>query len=183
MVASAGRKAKSDDFNVFCALPHDRVCPNTRPARACPGGITGHIMSDFQTQTRTVFFVSDGTGITAETLGHSLLAQFPEGNPLPPGARPFIDNIDKAIDCARTFAKPPPTACARSCSARWSMRPRLLHCTRPTPLPGPVRPLHRPPRGRARPALHPRGRPLPRHRRQPELQKPHRGDQLRHGPR
>ena len=25
---------------------------------------------------RTVFFISDGTGITAETLGHSLLAQF-----------------------------------------------------------------------------------------------------------
>ena len=26
---------------------------------------------------RSVFFVSDGTAITAETLGHSLLAQFP----------------------------------------------------------------------------------------------------------
>ena len=26
---------------------------------------------------RTVFFISDGTAITAETLGHSLLAQFP----------------------------------------------------------------------------------------------------------
>ncbi|MDD2670615.1 kinase/pyrophosphorylase, partial [Zoogloea sp.] len=30
------------------------------------------------TQTRPVFFISDGTGITAETLGHSLLAQFPD---------------------------------------------------------------------------------------------------------
>jgi len=30
------------------------------------------------TPKRTVFYVSDGTGITAETLGHSLLAQFPE---------------------------------------------------------------------------------------------------------
>ena len=28
------------------------------------------------TQTRPVFFVSDGTGITAETLGEALLAQF-----------------------------------------------------------------------------------------------------------
>ena len=26
---------------------------------------------------RTAFFISDGTAITAETLGHSLLAQFP----------------------------------------------------------------------------------------------------------
>ena len=25
---------------------------------------------------RTVFFISDGTGITAETLGHSVLTQF-----------------------------------------------------------------------------------------------------------
>ena len=48
---------------------------------------------------RTVFFVSDGTGITAETLGHSLLAQFPEGKFRQVRA-PFIDNIDKAIDCA-----------------------------------------------------------------------------------
>jgi [pyruvate, water dikinase]-phosphate phosphotransferase / [pyruvate, water dikinase] kinase len=29
------------------------------------------------TERRTVFFVSDGTGITAETLGHSVLARFP----------------------------------------------------------------------------------------------------------
>ena len=26
---------------------------------------------------RSVYFISDGTAITAETLGHSLLAQFP----------------------------------------------------------------------------------------------------------
>ena len=44
---------------------------------------------------RTVFFVSDGTGITAETLGHSLLAQFPEARFRQVRA-PFIDDIDKA---------------------------------------------------------------------------------------
>ena len=48
---------------------------------------------------RTVFFVSDGTGITAETLGHSLLAQFPDARFRQVRA-PFIDDIDKAIDCA-----------------------------------------------------------------------------------
>jgi regulator of PEP synthase PpsR (kinase-PPPase family) len=48
---------------------------------------------------RTVFFVSDGTGITAETLGHSLLAQFPETRFRQIRA-PFIDNLDKAIECA-----------------------------------------------------------------------------------
>ncbi|MDR1423842.1 MAG: kinase/pyrophosphorylase [Azoarcus sp.] len=50
--------------------------------------------------TRTVFFVSDGTGITAETLGHSLLAQFPETR-FNQVRMPFIDDVDKARDCAR----------------------------------------------------------------------------------
>ncbi|ATE60423.1 posphoenolpyruvate synthetase regulatory kinase/phosphorylase PpsR [Thauera sinica] len=49
--------------------------------------------------TRTVFFISDGTGITAETLGHSLLAQFPEAR-FRQMRVPFVDDIDKAIDCA-----------------------------------------------------------------------------------
>jgi [pyruvate, water dikinase]-phosphate phosphotransferase / [pyruvate, water dikinase] kinase len=43
---------------------------------------------------RTVFFVSDGTGITAETFGNSILAQFT----LRPRhvRRPFIDSVEKA---------------------------------------------------------------------------------------
>lgn len=52
---------------------------------------------------RTVFFVSDGTGITAETLGHSLLAQFPDANKIRHAWVPFIDSLDKAIDCARAI--------------------------------------------------------------------------------
>jgi [pyruvate, water dikinase]-phosphate phosphotransferase / [pyruvate, water dikinase] kinase len=43
---------------------------------------------------RTVFFVSDGTGITAETFGNSILAQFPARNRHV--RRPFIDSIEKA---------------------------------------------------------------------------------------
>jgi len=43
---------------------------------------------------RTVFYVSDGTGITAETFGNSILAQFPTR---PRHVRrPFIDSVDKA---------------------------------------------------------------------------------------
>ena len=49
---------------------------------------------------RTVFFISDGTGITAETLGHSLLAQFPNAR-FRQVRIPFVDDLDKAIDCAR----------------------------------------------------------------------------------
>lgn len=51
-----------------------------------------------QSNKRTVFFVSDGTGITAETLGHSLLAQFPDGH-FRQVRMPFIDSVDKASDC------------------------------------------------------------------------------------
>lgn len=44
---------------------------------------------------RTVFFVSDGTGITAETFGHSVLSQF-EGLKVRQVRLPFIDNPEKA---------------------------------------------------------------------------------------
>ena len=44
---------------------------------------------------RTVFCVSDGTGITAETFGHSILSQF-EGLNLRQVRLPFIDSPDKA---------------------------------------------------------------------------------------
>jgi regulator of PEP synthase PpsR (kinase-PPPase family) len=44
---------------------------------------------------RTVFFVSDGTGITAETFGNSILAQFP-AQPRHV-RRPFIDSVEKAL--------------------------------------------------------------------------------------
>lgn len=44
---------------------------------------------------RTIFFVSDQTGITAETLGHSLMTQF-DGLKFRSVTVPFIDNVDKA---------------------------------------------------------------------------------------
>src|SRR5258708_11465043 len=50
------------------------------------------------TQRRTVFFVSDGTGITAQMLGHSLLTQF-EGVEFNQVTLPFIDSAEKAEEC------------------------------------------------------------------------------------
>ncbi|MFY0640825.1 MAG: kinase/pyrophosphorylase [Bermanella sp.] len=44
---------------------------------------------------RQAFFISDGTGITAETLGHSLLAQF-ESIEFEQITLPYIDSIEKA---------------------------------------------------------------------------------------
>jgi regulator of PEP synthase PpsR (kinase-PPPase family) len=53
-------------------------------------------MSENASQERTVVFVSDGTGITAETLGHSVLSQF-EGIRFKQIRIPFIDSEVKAI--------------------------------------------------------------------------------------
>ena len=44
---------------------------------------------------RTVFFISDGTGITAETLGHSLLAQF-ESIEFDQVTIPYVNSEEKA---------------------------------------------------------------------------------------
>src|ERR1700735_3407539 len=49
---------------------------------------------------RTVFFVSDQTGITAETMGHSLMTQF-DGIEFPQVTVPFISTVDKAIEAVR----------------------------------------------------------------------------------
>jgi [pyruvate, water dikinase]-phosphate phosphotransferase / [pyruvate, water dikinase] kinase len=49
---------------------------------------------------RTVFFVSDQTGVTAETFGHSLLTQF-DGLKFRGVTVPFINTPDKANECVR----------------------------------------------------------------------------------
>jgi regulator of PEP synthase PpsR (kinase-PPPase family) len=45
-----------------------------------------------------VFFLSDGTGITAQMLGHSLLTQF-EGVDFDQVTLPFVDSAEKAEEC------------------------------------------------------------------------------------
>jgi regulator of PEP synthase PpsR (kinase-PPPase family) len=49
---------------------------------------------------RTVFFVSDQTGVTAETMGHSLMTQF-EGLEFRPVTLPFVSSVDKAHEAVR----------------------------------------------------------------------------------
>ena len=48
---------------------------------------------------RTAFFISDGTGITAETIGHSVLTQF-EGVDFETFRLPFVDTEEKAEHAA-----------------------------------------------------------------------------------
>lgn len=51
---------------------------------------------------RTVFFISDGTGITAETFGSSILAQF-DSLRFRLRRIPFIDSVEKAIEAVHVI--------------------------------------------------------------------------------
>ena len=51
-----------------------------------------------------VFFISDQTGVTAETLGHSLLTQF-NGSNFRQVTLPFVDSEDKAREAVEQTHK------------------------------------------------------------------------------
>jgi regulator of PEP synthase PpsR (kinase-PPPase family) len=53
---------------------------------------------------RRAFFISDGTGITAETLGHSLLAQF-ESIEFEQVTLPYVDTTEKAAEVVSRLNK------------------------------------------------------------------------------
>lgn len=66
-----------------------------------------------QPDERTAFFVSDRTGITAETLGHSLMTQF-EGIKFRPITVPFIETADKAWETVERINEATRTEGARA---------------------------------------------------------------------
>lgn len=68
------------------------------------------------TATRTIFFVSDGTGITAETIANSLLSQF-ENIHFRQVRMPFIDSVDKVQECISQI---------RSAAERDALRPIVV---------------------------------------------------------
>ncbi|XID75780.1 pyruvate, water dikinase regulatory protein [Alkanindiges sp. WGS2144] len=61
-------------------------------------------MVDKTAVQRSVFFVSDGTAITAETLGHSLLAQFPTVE-FDIHIIPYVDSEERALDVVKEINK------------------------------------------------------------------------------
>ena len=65
---------------------------------------------------RTVYFLSDQTGVTAETLGHSLLTQF-NSRKFRQVTLPFIDSEDKAREAVRRI---------NEAAARSSLRPIIF---------------------------------------------------------
>src|SRR6185312_2178469 len=70
-------------------------CRHCRQA-SIPCGATGSAMAN----RRTVFFISDRTGITAEMLGNSLLSQF-EYLHFHRVTIPFVDSMEKVADAVR----------------------------------------------------------------------------------
>ena len=72
---------------------------NRRHCRSRPSWPPCPLLRLTAMHTRTVFFVSDGTGITAETFGNAILAQF---ELVPRRVRlPFTDTVDKAHQVVR----------------------------------------------------------------------------------
>ena len=67
---------------------------------------------------RPVFYVSDGTGITAETIGHSLLTQFVGDEAFQSDRLPFVDTADKAREAAVRI---------RAAGARTGTRPIVVN--------------------------------------------------------
>ena len=69
------------------------------PIVGCPLPAPRGQLASSAMPTRTVFFISDGTGITAETFGNAILAQF---EIKPRHVRlPFVDTVDKAHQALR----------------------------------------------------------------------------------
>ena len=66
---------------------------------------------------RPVFYVSDGTGITVETIGHSLLTQFSDFQ-FQTDRIPFVDDTAKAEDAVRRI---------REAGERHMARPIVIH--------------------------------------------------------
>ncbi len=70
-----------------------------RGAHQAPPDPTFRLIERLTMSDRTVFFISDGTGITAETFGNAIMAQF---EIRPRHIRlPFIDSVDKAHQAIR----------------------------------------------------------------------------------
>ncbi len=51
-------------------------------------------------QRRKVYFVSESTGITADTLGHSLISQFVHAVEFVTSYNPYINTVEKALEMA-----------------------------------------------------------------------------------
>lgn len=79
---------------------------------------------------RPVFFVSDSTGITAETLGTTLLSQF-DGLAFKKSTLPFINTVDKArstVDYINFLAKSGPRPMVFSTTVNEEVRTILRGC-------------------------------------------------------
>src|SRR5688572_31803532 len=79
-----------------------------------------HSLADMETALSTirpVFYVSDGTGITAETIGHSLLTQF-SGTRFSTNRIPFVDSVERAREVAARI---------RACGQAQGVRPIVVN--------------------------------------------------------
>ncbi len=86
-------------------------------------------MADKNLPKRTAFFVSDGTGITAETLGHSLLTQF-EQPPFAHHSLRFVDTVERANAARRIIDDTAEYDCTRPVVFSTLVKPELREIVR-----------------------------------------------------
>ena len=129
---------------------------------------------------RTVFFVSDQTGVTAETMGHSLMTQF-EGVEFRAVTLPFVSSIDKAQEVVRRIDRAAGEDGLRPIVFSTLVQDELrdIVMRRRRTVPGLLRRLRRSARARARGALDAPRRTCARHRRPGRLHHAHQRHQLR----
>lgn len=76
------------------------------------------------TGKRAVYFVSDHTGVTAEVLGHSLLARFEERDLLTT-TRPFVNSVERADELVAELAALPDQPIVFSTITEQAVRERI----------------------------------------------------------
>ncbi len=72
---------------------------------------------------RTVYFISDHTGVTAEVLGHSLLARFEES--VITATRPFVNSLERAAEVVAELAALPEPPIVFSTITEEAVRERI----------------------------------------------------------
>lgn len=80
---------------------------------------------------RTAFFISDGTGITAETLARSLLTQFP-GTRFHEIRIPFVNDVDRAHACVTRIKRATELDGARPIVFSTLINPDTIHTLKQT---------------------------------------------------
>src|SRR5690606_35092416 len=93
-------KSQTPNQGYYCAINRGvNVMYSSNPAEQVKPTIQNRnaLNLDSSQAVRTAFFISDGTAITAETLGRAILSQF-ASVPFETRVLPYVDSLERADD-------------------------------------------------------------------------------------